>query len=243
MTDFAKIGAAVIGTGFIGTVHVQTLRRLGVQVRGVLGSSPERGADRAAEIGVAPCLCHARRPARRRQRRRGPRDLAQPRPLRSGEGDPRRRQERRLREAACHDLRPVRRDGGDREGERKGRRRLLQHPLLPAEPAGAWYGAGGGTWRYPLRHRPLPPGLAGQAHRLELAAAIRDGRRAALRRRHRHALGRPDWLCHRFEARGRDGRTRYLHPRTPKAHRPGRDVLQAAAGATESVRSTPTTPR
>jgi predicted dehydrogenase len=42
----------VIGTGFIGTVHVQTLRRLGVQVRGVLGSSPERGADRAAEIGV-----------------------------------------------------------------------------------------------------------------------------------------------------------------------------------------------
>jgi predicted dehydrogenase len=52
MTDFAKIGAAVIGTGFIGTVHVQTLRRLGVQVRGVLGSSPERGADRAAEIGV-----------------------------------------------------------------------------------------------------------------------------------------------------------------------------------------------
>jgi predicted dehydrogenase len=53
MTDFASIGAAVIGTGFIGTVHVQALRRLGVQVRGVLGSSPERGAARAAEIGVA----------------------------------------------------------------------------------------------------------------------------------------------------------------------------------------------
>ncbi|MEX3016066.1 Gfo/Idh/MocA family protein [Gymnodinialimonas hymeniacidonis] len=52
MTDFAKIGAAVIGTGFIGTVHTQALRRLGVQVKGVLGSSPERGAARAAEIGV-----------------------------------------------------------------------------------------------------------------------------------------------------------------------------------------------
>ncbi|MBF9030607.1 Gfo/Idh/MocA family oxidoreductase [Rhodobacterales bacterium HKCCE3408] len=52
MTDFARIGAAVIGTGFIGTVHVQMLRRLGVSVRGVLGSSPERGAERAAEIGV-----------------------------------------------------------------------------------------------------------------------------------------------------------------------------------------------
>jgi predicted dehydrogenase len=52
MTDFATIGAAVIGTGFIGTVHVQALRRLGVAVRGVLGSSPERGAARAADIGA-----------------------------------------------------------------------------------------------------------------------------------------------------------------------------------------------
>jgi predicted dehydrogenase len=52
MTDFGSIGAAVIGTGFIGTVHAQALRRLGVQLRGVLGSSPERGAERAAEIGV-----------------------------------------------------------------------------------------------------------------------------------------------------------------------------------------------
>lgn len=44
--------AAVIGTGFIGTVHIQALRRLGVHVKGVLGSSPQRGAARAAEIGV-----------------------------------------------------------------------------------------------------------------------------------------------------------------------------------------------
>lgn len=52
MTTVSNIGAAVIGTGFIGTVHIQALRRLGVDVRGVLGSSPERGAARAAEIGV-----------------------------------------------------------------------------------------------------------------------------------------------------------------------------------------------
>jgi len=49
---FADIGAAVIGTGFIGTVHVEALRRIGVQVRGVLGSTPERGATRAAALGV-----------------------------------------------------------------------------------------------------------------------------------------------------------------------------------------------
>ena len=47
------IGAAVIGTGFIGTVHVEALRRIGVDVRGVLGSSPERGAQRASALGVA----------------------------------------------------------------------------------------------------------------------------------------------------------------------------------------------
>lgn len=52
MTDFAQLTAAVIGTGFIGTVHTQALRRLGVNVKGVLGSSAERGATRAAEIGV-----------------------------------------------------------------------------------------------------------------------------------------------------------------------------------------------
>ncbi|MFO7920667.1 MAG: Gfo/Idh/MocA family oxidoreductase [Nioella sp.] len=53
MSEFTKLGAAVIGTGFIGGVHVQMLRRLGVQVRGVLGSSPERGAEQAEAMGVA----------------------------------------------------------------------------------------------------------------------------------------------------------------------------------------------
>ncbi len=52
MTQFAGLNAAVIGTGFIGTVHTQALRRLGVQVRGVLGSSAQRGANRATEMGV-----------------------------------------------------------------------------------------------------------------------------------------------------------------------------------------------
>ena len=52
MTAVSPPGAAVIGTGFIGTLHVETLRRLGVPVHGVLGSSPARGAARAAEIGV-----------------------------------------------------------------------------------------------------------------------------------------------------------------------------------------------
>jgi predicted dehydrogenase len=48
----SEIGAAVIGSGFIGTVHIEALRRLGVQVHGLLGSSPERGAASAKRIGV-----------------------------------------------------------------------------------------------------------------------------------------------------------------------------------------------
>ena len=46
------IGAAVIGSGFIGTVHLEALRRLGVQVHGLLGSSPERASTRAEQLGV-----------------------------------------------------------------------------------------------------------------------------------------------------------------------------------------------
>ena len=52
MRSIAEIGSAVIGTGFIGTVHVEQLRRIGAQVRGVLGSTPERGQARADALGV-----------------------------------------------------------------------------------------------------------------------------------------------------------------------------------------------
>ncbi len=52
MTRFSEIGSAVIGTGFIGSVHVEQLRRIGVNVRGVLGSTPERGAARAEALNV-----------------------------------------------------------------------------------------------------------------------------------------------------------------------------------------------
>lgn len=52
MSSLSGLRAAVIGTGFIGTVHLQALRRVGVRVEGILGSSPERGRARAEELGV-----------------------------------------------------------------------------------------------------------------------------------------------------------------------------------------------
>jgi predicted dehydrogenase len=48
--SITDLRAGVVGTGFIGVVHVDALRRLGVQVVGVVGSSPER----AAAKGIAP---------------------------------------------------------------------------------------------------------------------------------------------------------------------------------------------
>lgn len=42
-----QLRAAVVGTGFVGVVHVDALRRLGVEVTGVVGSSPERARRKA----------------------------------------------------------------------------------------------------------------------------------------------------------------------------------------------------
>ena len=50
LTTGTGIRAGVVGTGFIGVVHVDALRRIGVEVAGVVGSTPER----AAAKGIAP---------------------------------------------------------------------------------------------------------------------------------------------------------------------------------------------
>lgn len=44
--------AAVIGTGFIGPVHVEALRRVGVEVTGILGSSPAKSVAAAEALQI-----------------------------------------------------------------------------------------------------------------------------------------------------------------------------------------------
>ena len=44
--------AAVIGVGFVGRAHVDALRRLGIPIRGILGSSKERGAESSQALGL-----------------------------------------------------------------------------------------------------------------------------------------------------------------------------------------------
>jgi predicted dehydrogenase len=49
----ARVGhSAVVGTGFIGPVHIEALRRLGQPITGVLGSSPERSRTAATSLGL-----------------------------------------------------------------------------------------------------------------------------------------------------------------------------------------------
>lgn len=52
MRRISDVGAAVIGSGFIGSVHIEALRRLGVTIHGLLEVSPEHGAKRVAELGL-----------------------------------------------------------------------------------------------------------------------------------------------------------------------------------------------
>lgn len=46
------VTAAIIGTGFIGPVHAEALHRLGIPVRGILGSSPLKSQQTAQRIGL-----------------------------------------------------------------------------------------------------------------------------------------------------------------------------------------------
>lgn len=48
-----RLSAAVVGTGFIGPVHVEAMRRSGgVKVAGILGSSPEKSRQAAERLGL-----------------------------------------------------------------------------------------------------------------------------------------------------------------------------------------------
>ena len=50
----SDLRAAVVGVGFVGVAHVENLRRLGVDVVGVVGSTPERARAKAAAAALPP---------------------------------------------------------------------------------------------------------------------------------------------------------------------------------------------
>ena len=84
--------------------------------------------------------------------------------------------------------------------------------------------AAGGDRRAAVRHRALPPGLAAARHRLELAPRQLPPGRVAGRRRHRLALARPRPLRHRPPRRRGLRRPAHVRDRAQPPRRRGRDV-------------------
>ncbi len=49
---FSSINVGVVGTGFMGVAHTEALRRLGVNVAAIVGSTPERARAKAAQANL-----------------------------------------------------------------------------------------------------------------------------------------------------------------------------------------------
>ena len=52
MKAISDLGAAIVGTGFIGAVHIDSIRRLGATITGIVGSSAARAEEKARHFGV-----------------------------------------------------------------------------------------------------------------------------------------------------------------------------------------------
>ena len=187
----AEIAAAVVGTGFIGVVHVEALRRLGVPVAGVVGSSPERARAKAGPLGLA-----------------GLRQLSRscwPTRASTSSTSPRRttcisRRSKAAIAAGKHVVceKPLAMNAAEsaellRLAEARGVVHAVNfnirfYPLCQQARAMV---AAGELGEPLIVTRLLPAGLAAAADRLELAAGAGAGRRHARRRRHRLALARP----------------------------------------------------
>ncbi|MBX2817570.1 MAG: Gfo/Idh/MocA family oxidoreductase [Saprospiraceae bacterium] len=49
---YSRLTSVVVGTGFIGPVHVEGIRRLGIRVKGILGSTPAKTARARQHLGL-----------------------------------------------------------------------------------------------------------------------------------------------------------------------------------------------
>lgn len=54
--SFQDITVGVVGTGFMGVAHSEALRRLGINIKGIVGSSPERARQKAAAANLPPVV-------------------------------------------------------------------------------------------------------------------------------------------------------------------------------------------
>jgi predicted dehydrogenase len=57
-TKVYNLGVAITGTGFMGPAHTEALRRLGIEVVGILGSSAEKSRQAAENLGIPKAYGH-----------------------------------------------------------------------------------------------------------------------------------------------------------------------------------------
>ena len=213
--DLGQLKAAVAGTGFIGAVHVEALRRLGVEVLGVCASSQER----AAAKGLAPA--YESFDALLADERVDVVHVATPNHLHHA-------QVKAALATGKHVVceKPLALTASE-----------SAELLALAESSGLVHCTNFNLRFYPQayemratrrlrcarddleRTRGLSPGLAPLSHRLELAARAGEGRRAARSRRHRVALARSRAVGDRSGDRGRVRRSRDDDPCAQAADR------------------------
>jgi predicted dehydrogenase len=56
LRSFQDICVGVVGTGFMGVAHTEALRRLGISIKGIVGSSPERARAKSAAANLPPVI-------------------------------------------------------------------------------------------------------------------------------------------------------------------------------------------
>ena len=131
-SETVRDGVGVIGTGFMGVAHTEALRRLGLDVVGIVGSTPDagRGPRRPSATAAAASSTASRRcsPTRPSTPSTSPAPTTST-PSTSGRRSPPASTSCARSRSACRptetaDLRRPRRGG------RRRPRRLLQHPLL-----------------------------------------------------------------------------------------------------------------
>ena len=207
----AMNGVGVIGTGFMGVAHTEALRRLGLDVVGIVGSSPARARAKATVAPLPPVYDSV--DALLADPAVGTVHVTSPNNLHAEHA-------RAVIAAGKHVVceKPLGVSSAetsellaraDAAGVVHAVCFNLRH--YPQNQNAAALVAAGAGRRAAVRHRPVPPGLAAAGDGLELATRRRPSGHAARRRRHRVALARPDPLHHR--ARRRRGPRRPAHVR------------------------------
>jgi predicted dehydrogenase len=56
MHPYSGLTAGIVGTGFMGVAHTEALRRLGITINGIVGSTPERAQQKAAQVNLPPVV-------------------------------------------------------------------------------------------------------------------------------------------------------------------------------------------